>query len=209
VFVDWAEEHARAVGAARVRVWFPEGHELERVLGARGYEYWRSSFTMEIPLSERPDEPLLPDGIVMRTYRDDDAEALRAELNDAFAGGAFWHEISASSFQELYVKARDFDPTLWFLAWDGDQLAGSALAYPSRGADDTLGWIGTLSVREPWRGRGLGKALLRTAFVHLYDRGLRRAGLGVDAENATGALQLYESAGMRRVRRGDNWVRAV
>ena len=42
VFVDWAEERARDAGVPRVRAYFPEGHELERVVGARGYRYWRS-----------------------------------------------------------------------------------------------------------------------------------------------------------------------
>jgi ribosomal protein S18 acetylase RimI-like enzyme len=61
-------------------------------------------------------------------------------------------------------------------------------------------------VRVPWRRRGLGEALLRSAFDALHARGFRRAGLGVDAENATGAVALYERAGMHVVRRADNWV---
>jgi ribosomal protein S18 acetylase RimI-like enzyme len=208
-FVDWAEEHARRVGADRVRVWFPEGHELEQVLGACGYAYWRSSFTMEIDLSARPDALDVPAGLAIRTYRGGDAEALRLSLNEAFAEDPFFHAVSPANFQAFYVQSRGFDPTLWFLAWDGADLAGSALAYPCRGSDDTLGWIGTLSVRRQWRGRGLAKALLRAAFGELYDRGFRRAGLGVDAQNATGAVQLYESVGMRKVRRGDNWTKSL
>jgi ribosomal protein S18 acetylase RimI-like enzyme len=207
-FVDWAEDAARASGAGRVRVWFPEGHELEGVLAGRGYAPWRSSFTMEIDLTERP-VAVPPDGLELRTYRDEDAEPLRASLNEAFTDDPFWHEVSASSFHEFYVRARGFDPQLWLLAWDRAEIAGSSLAYPQRGSDDRLGWIGTLSVRRPWRGRGLGKALLRASFARLYDRGLRRVGLGVDAENPTGAVRLYESVGMRRVRRGDNWVKHV
>ena len=69
-----------------------------------------------------------------------------------------------------------------------------------------LGWVGILGVRSPWRRRGLGDALLRASFAALYERGLRRVGLGVDTENVTGALRLYERAGMRAVRRTDSWV---
>jgi ribosomal protein S18 acetylase RimI-like enzyme len=47
--------------------------------------------------------------------------------------------------------------------------------------------------------------LLRSSFNALYDRGLRRVGLGVDAQNVTGALGVYERAGMHRVRQNDNW----
>jgi ribosomal protein S18 acetylase RimI-like enzyme len=52
----------------------------------------------------------------------------------------------------------------------------------------------------------LGEALLRAVFGELYSRGLRRVGLGVDAENETGALSLYKRVGLRPVSRGDNWV---
>ncbi|HZT91934.1 MAG TPA: hypothetical protein VFA05_07845 [Gaiellaceae bacterium] len=51
--------------------------------------------------------------------------------------------------------------------------------------------------------------MLRAPHARLYDRGVRRVGLGVDAQNPTGALQLYESVGMRRVLRGDNWTKDV
>lgn len=207
VFLDWAEERARDAGVPRVRAYFPEGHELEQVVGARGYRYWRSSFQMRIDLSQRPAEAPLPEGIEARSYRDGDAEALRAGLNEAFVDDPFWHEISPGNFNEFYRRQRGFDPALWQLAWDGDRLAGWALAYPCRGADDTTGWIGNLGVLAPWRKRGLGGALLRNAFGLLYDRGLREVGLGVDAENPTGALGLYERAGMRRALRQDNWAK--
>ena len=62
-----------------------------------------------------------------------------------------------------------------------------------------------LAVRRPWRRRGLGEALLREAFVALGAAGKRRAGLGVDAENTTGAVALYKRVGMHVVRRSDTW----
>jgi mycothiol synthase len=58
------------------------------------------------------------------------------------------------------------------------------------------GWIGAIGVLRPWRQRGLGLALLRHAFGEFYRRGQPRAGLGVDAQNPTGATRLYERAGM-------------
>jgi len=208
VFLDWAEERGREAGV-RVRAYFPKGHELEQVVEARGYRYWRSAFTMRIDFDEPPDAPPLPDGFELRTYREQDAEALRHALNDSFAGLPFWRPVSPSNFREFYLRERGFDPKLWLLAWDGSELAGYILAWPSHGSDDTSGWIGNLGVRPQWRGRGLGGALLRNGFRVLYERGQRRVGLGVDAENPTGALGLYERAGMRRVSRQDNWVKDV
>jgi ribosomal protein S18 acetylase RimI-like enzyme len=203
-FFDWAEGEARSRGVPKMRAYFESGHELEQIATSRGYRYFRSSYTMEIAL----DGPVLvdwPDGIELRTYRDDDDAVLRAALNDAFSADPFWHEITPSNFREFYLGARGFDPDLWLLARDRDELAGFSLNYPERTGDTTLGWVGTLGVRAPWRRRGLGGALLRTSFNTLYDRGLRRVGLGVDAENATGALGVYEGAGMHRVRQNDNW----
>jgi mycothiol synthase len=94
----------------------------------------------------------------------------------------------------------DFDPSLWFLAFDGDQLAGVVIGFV-RGAE--TGWVRGLGVRRPWRGRGLGLALLQQAFAAFYGRGLRTVGLGVDAQSPTGATRLYERAGMHVTERYD------
>jgi ribosomal protein S18 acetylase RimI-like enzyme len=204
-FFDWAEEEARTRSLARVRTHVAEGHELAAVVEARGYRLWRSSFTMETEL----DDPPRPALTGARAYREEDAEPLRAALNEAFSGDPFWHPVSESNFREFFLGARGFDPSLWLLAWDGDELAGFSLAYPERAGDTTLGWIGTLGVRPRWRRQGLGEALLRASFHDLYARGLRRVGLGVDAENVTGALRLYERAGMRQVRRQNTWVKEL
>jgi ribosomal protein S18 acetylase RimI-like enzyme len=59
------------------------------------------------------------------------------------------------------------------------------------------GEVDQLAVRAAWRRRGLGAALLVHAFHALRDRGFERVVLGVDAENTTGALGLYERVGMR------------
>jgi ribosomal protein S18 acetylase RimI-like enzyme len=56
--------------------------------------------------------------------------------------------------------------------------------------------VGALGVRRPWRGRGLGRALLLRTFAEFRRRGVTRVTLGVDAENPTGATRLYESVGM-------------
>lgn len=209
VFFDWAEGEARARGVPEVRTWFADGHELERDVAARGYSLARASFTMEIAL----DDPRLPeplDGLEIGTYTDADAEPLRAALNEAFAVDPIWHEVTPEVFHGgFYLQSRGFDPTLWAIARDGAQLAGFSLAYRGRGSDESLGWIGTLGVREPWRRRGLGEALLRTSFRALWEHGFRRAGLGVDAENVTGALRLYERVGMHQVYRSNTWTKQV
>ena len=202
---DWGESEARTRGIGRVRVQIPHDHPLAGVAEARGYGTSRHSFRMEIALDGPPAPAALPAGIELRPYRDDDLEVLLAALNEAFADDPFWQEATPSSLREFYLAERGFDPSLWLLAWDGPELAGFALDYPEHGSDTGLGWVHTLGVRPAWRRRGLGEALLRASFAELYARGLRRVGLGVDAQNPTGALRLYERAGMRQVRRSDTW----
>ena len=92
-----------------------------------------------------------------------------------------------------FTRQEGFDPTLWFLAEDGGEIAGSCLCKTVAGR----GEVDVLGVRRPWRGRGLGLALLRHAFGEFYDRGVREVGLSVDAESPTGAPRLYVRAGMR------------
>jgi mycothiol synthase len=209
VFFDWAEVEARDRGLATVRVQIPHGHDLAAVAAGRGYEQWRHSLTMEIALAAAPEPVELPAGLELRTYRDEDADRVRAAIDEAFADDPFHNDLTASNFREFFLRARGFDPTLWLLAWGGGELAGFSLNYPEHGSDQALGWVNTLGVRPPWRRRGLGEALLRRSFAALYERGLRRVGLGVDAQNVTGALRLYERAGMRQVRRSGNWRKAL
>jgi ribosomal protein S18 acetylase RimI-like enzyme len=205
-FFDWAEGEARERDLRRVRVYVPADHELAAVASARGYRVWRSSYTMEIAVHEPPPVVAFPPGIDVRGYDGEAAAALRGAIDEAFAEDPFHHAVSEQSFRDFYLGARGFDPALWLLAWESGELAGFSLAYAERVGEPGLGWVGTLGVRAPWRRRGLGEALLRAAFRELYGRGLRRVGLGVDAENVTGALRLYERVGMRVIRRADNWV---
>ena len=208
VFIDWAEDEAKARDIPEVRLFFPCGHELGREAGTRGYAHWHSSFRMEIDL-DGPAPPELPDGIEVRQYADEDGERLRDALNEAFVLGPMWQQVTPEMFRGSFLGSRGFEQALWAIAWDGEELAGFSLAYAGRGSDQTLGWIGTLGVREPWRRRGLGEALLRTSFRALWERGFHRAGLGVDTENVTGALRLYERAGMRPVQRSESWAKRL
>jgi ribosomal protein S18 acetylase RimI-like enzyme len=83
------------------------------------------------------------------------------------------------------------------------------MSKPSRGPDETLGWLSVLAVRGPWRRRGLARALLLESFGLFRSIGRRRAGLGVDGDNTTGALALYLGAGMKVTSRWDAWERAL
>jgi mycothiol synthase len=204
--LQWAEETARARNVPRVRVLLYAENELAEALARRGYRYWRSAFKMEIDLDDPVPRAHPPDDVELRDYADADAELLRNALNEAFREDPFHHETGPDEFRTAYLGERGFDPSLWRLAWDGHELAAFVIAFAERHGDKTLGYVHALGVRTAWRQRGIGRALLLDVLKRFQKRGLARATLGVDAENVTKAMQLYESIGMRIVSRGDNWV---
>jgi mycothiol synthase len=208
---DHAENMARALGARRTRTFLVAGHDVERVVSGRGYGPIRTSWTMEIEFGvEAPAESTVPDGVDIRPYRHpEDERAIYEAHVEAFADHWDYHREAFEHWREFSVNSRNFDPTLWLVAWAGDDIAGYALNYPQRAGDPGYGSVGTLGVRRPWRRRGLGEALLRRSFAALHARGQRKIRLSVDAENPTGATRLYERAGMRILRQSQTWEREL
>jgi mycothiol synthase len=208
---DLAESHAASLGAKRARSFVADEHDVGELIRDRGYRPIRSSWTMEIELGvEAPREPVLPDGIEIRPYRHPEDEQLVYEaVQDAFADHWEFHPATIEHWREFSVKARNFEPELWLVAWDGDEIAGASCNYPERFGDPGYGWVGTLGVRRPWRRRGVGEALLRRSFAALHARGPRKVRLSVDAENPTGATRLYERVGMHVQRRSNIWERSL
>lgn len=163
-----------------------------QILESSGYSLTRCFWRMGIELAAEPEAPAWPNGVAMRTFeRGRDERRVFECVEEAFAD--HWGHVPRT-FESWIARIDrpDFDPSLWLLAEEGNQLAGIALC--ERRPDG--GWVNTLGVRRPWRRRGLGKALLRQAFGELYRRGMRSVGLGVDAQSLTGATRLYERAGM-------------
>jgi GNAT superfamily N-acetyltransferase len=90
-----------------------------------------------------------------------------------------------------------YDPGLWFLAVEGDDIAGGVICERFTSEQPDCAWVDDVAVRRPWRRRGVALALLLHAFGVLYRRGIRKAALTVDSDSPTGATGLYERAGMR------------
>ena len=195
----------------QMRAFSPErDDEYRETLERRGYELVRHSFTMQIDLPEQLEPAVWPEGLQPRTYdHERDEVAVWEAAQEAFADHWEFHPVSLETWREFAATAPRFDPDLWWLVEDGDELAAVSLNFWHFSGDPQFGWIGTLGVRRPWRRRGLALALLRQSFADFAARGATRVGLGVDAENTTGAVRLYERAGMRPVRRTDSWFRTL
>lgn len=162
--------------------------DLVALYRARGWAHTRQVLRMQIDVTAEPRPSAWPDGVSVRTYAEDDGEAVHALLQEAFAGNA--EEVPPfARWHPWMTQDPGFDAGVWFLAEAGAELAGACLCWSE-------GWVKDLAVRPGWRGRGLGEALLRQAFAEFHRRGLATVGLKVDADNPTGAVRLYERVGM-------------
>jgi len=191
------EDRSREKGATTLKAGMFAENAVARALFERlGFVEARHYYQMRVDFDRPPEPPDWPAGIVPSTFQPDDARAFHAALGEVFAEEWGFHPLPFEEWKRKRLEASDTDTSLWFVARDGDQLAGVLRGDPKRYGG---GWIGALGVREAWRNRGVGLALLRQAFVEFHRRGESHVGLGVDAENPTGATRLYERAGMHVV----------
>ncbi|GES31522.1 mycothiol synthase [Streptomyces angustmyceticus] len=193
--------HGRALGGElleqsgrRLRVWAHGGHpaarHLAQTLGLtmfRELRQMRRSLTdLELP------EPVLPEGVSVRTFQPGTDDAAWLEVNAA----AFAHHPEQGSLIQRDLDDRKgeawFDPKGFFLAEKDGRLVG--FHWTKVHADDGLGEVYVLGVRPGAQGGGLGKALTTVGLRHLAGQGLPTAMLYVDADNAA-AVSVYERMG--------------
>lgn len=168
------------------------------LLRSEGYTPTRSFVHMIRPTLDAIDVPPIPAGLEVRPADHSRGEAVFHADAEAFLD--HWGGVDASP--EAYERWRgnpNFDPSLWAIAWDGDEVAGGVVGLidPEENAehDYLRGWLDSVFVRRPWRRRGLAGALIGRCLVILRDRGMTSAQLGVDVDNANRALDLYARAG--------------
>ncbi|NOH00792.1 MAG: GNAT family N-acetyltransferase [Chloroflexi bacterium] len=205
--LQWAEAHACRVldnlpadlrFAPRMGTYRIDA-EAKKLFEDRGFKHIRSSYQMRIEMDEAPPVPVWSEGITLKTGGHEEIPAIYAAFEESFRDH-FGHiqepfEEGLARFTH-FMQSDGSDSSMWFLAMDGGEIAGISLCRPESYEDVEMGWVNILGVRRPWRKRGLGLALLLHSFGEFYKRGKYKAGLGVDAENLTGALRLYEKAGM-------------
>jgi mycothiol synthase len=168
------------------------------LLAAEGYRPVRYFFEMlREGLAEVPDLPL-PDGLEMRPVQPADHRRIWDAQAEAFRDHWGAREWTDAMFGGLFASP-DLDTSLWRVAWDGDEVAGVCANWVYAEENERLGvsrgWLEQVSVRRPWRRRGVARALMAASMRAFAERGLTSAALGVDAENPTGALGLYEGLG--------------
>jgi len=191
----------------------PEGNQGQRdLLENEGYAVDRWFFTMRrhegVPVADAADV-VAPAGLEFESYRDEVDEALLLTYNEVFVDHWQFTPSMAPTWEHKFRRNGHFRADLSFLLRDAKtgRIAGYLMASASGGGnaakaagafDVHFDQIGT---RREFRGRGVASALITRAVAQSVELGFRTASLGVDAENPSGALGVYERNGFVCVRR--------
>ncbi len=203
--LHWAERHIREL----VQIHPTEGKAVYRanttsheaayneLLVAEGYTPVHSFIELGYDDTNGLPDEALPAGFMLKPVTPEHYRAIWEANEEAFAEE--WGHRAAND--EGYIRFLGnilanpgFDPALWQVAWQGDQVAGVALCEINKRG---VGEIAELSVRKPWRGQGLARALLVHAVMALKARDPRHIRIFTDTDDALGARTLYQSAGFR------------
>jgi GNAT superfamily N-acetyltransferase len=211
LLIDWLERRAAEVAAVdgragprELETWIDQTQAgAVALLEARGYAIGRYGFLMTRDISEPIELIDLPVGLEFRPVEvadhrriwDADTEAFRDHWNSA--------ERTEADF-EAWFGEPELNTSLWRIAWAGDEVAGVVMPSIWPAENEALGirrgWLDHVSVRRPWRRRGVASALIVAALDGLRSEGMIEAALGTDAENVTGAVRVYERLGFRPAR---------
>lgn len=198
--VAWCEEHPWAI-----ETYVSDGDpSLGALLERRGWLPARRFWRMRIELDTPAPQPIWPDGVVVRDYRrPEDDRAVHRLITDCFREIGGQHERTFEQWTRFLLETDRFDPSLCLVAVEGDRVIGASLTQDV----EAHGFVRQLAVDPAHRGRGVALALLHESFRRHEARGLPATVLGVDAGNPTGALALYEKAGMRVHEQFTRWDR--
>ncbi|MFI6638723.1 GNAT family N-acetyltransferase [Streptomyces sp. NPDC050504] len=201
-----AVERAAANGAARAVVHMHLNIAPTMDLAAlrgRGWRTVRRYNVLARDLSGADAVPEPPAGVTLRACTAEaDRRLAHALLQESFAE----HFDFQPRTYEQWLDDLDAERVDWTLVWiahvDG---VGYVAALRTHNDRASMAWIGHIGVLAAARNRGLASHLLRHAFAHYAGLGRDRIGLGVDTDNSSGALALYERHGMSLDFAVDTW----
>jgi GNAT superfamily N-acetyltransferase len=188
----------------------PERHAL---LEAAGYVPSRYYYSMVRPsVDDLPDAPL-PEGLEIREVKPEHMPVIWAADQEAFRDHWGYRPATEADYQLFLADPVMTDTTLWRIAWADEEVAGQVRSFINAEENERMGrrrgYTEHISVRRPWRRRGLARALIAASFPLLRARGMTEAALGVDTENPSGALRVYEGCGFRPVSRSADYRKSL
>jgi mycothiol synthase len=200
----------------RLRLWSHGGNAAaEAQARSMGFTRSRALWQMRRSLFAPLPEPVLPDGVAVRTFRPGTDEDAWLEVNSkAFANhpeqgrwtraDLTWREQEPWFAPDGFFLAVRPGPPERIVGFHWTKVHGSAHRPSGQdpGADgpapthghDPIGEVYVVGVDPAEQGRGLGRALTLVGLRHLRSAGLPEAMLYVDGEN-TRAIRLYTELG--------------
>jgi mycothiol synthase len=171
----------------------------ERLFEKFGFVERRYFFDMKRPLDQPVPEVALPDGLRLVTFDPSMDEALRLAHNDVFLDHWGSTPKDPDSWKTWFTGARAFRGASSYVVLDGDTIAAYVLGYEYEADTEATGirelYVGQVGTVRSYRGRGLARVTLAKVLTEAAKAGYQRSSLGVDADNPTGALGLYERLG--------------
>ena len=214
------EEHLRQIAAGHTvkgKCYFETFLQTTQLGGValaleEGYQPVRYAYIMVRPdLVNLPDAPL-PEGLEVRPVLPEHVRLIWDASQEAFQDHWGYCREGEEEYQS-WIHWPYFKPELWQVAWDGDQVAGMVLNFINIAENDQYkrkrGWTENIAVRRPWRKRGLARALIVRSLAMLKELGMAEAALGVDTQNTSGALRVYESCGFKPVFTSVNYRKEI
>jgi len=187
---------------------------LASVLGTRAWERVGHGYEMvRATLEDIPEVPM-PDGLVVCPIGLDEPSRRRVwdAMAEAFADERDETEPTEEDLR-LWLSDPNEDPSLWVVAFDGDEIAGGVNGKidPTQNAHHgrERGYVDAVWTRRPWRRRGLARALIARGLTRLRDHGMTSAYLGVDGLNPNQAMTLYTSLGFEAASTSYDWRKAL
>jgi mycothiol synthase len=163
------------------------------------YQPARYFYEMVAPTLAGIESPPMPEGIQLRPVVRDQYRTLWLAAAEAFRDHWGETEWAEADWERFSADPENGDPRFWRIGWDGDEVAGVIITIVPVAENEEHGrarvYVASVSVRRPWRRRGLARALLARSLVAAREAGFTSASLGVDTNSPTGATALYASLG--------------
>lgn len=173
-------------------------------LSRDGFEPVRYGLTMTRPCSELVEVHPLPVGLEVRPAKEEHYRQIWDADQEAFQDHWGYVPATEENYQD-WLGHRIFQPHLWKVAWDGDEVVGMVGNFIAEDENKEYkrkrGYTEDIFVRRPWRKRGVARALLTQSIKMFQEMGMEETCLGVDTQNPNGAKRLYESVGYKETKR--------
>ncbi len=176
--------------------------ELTALLRSEGYQPVVYFVKMVRPDLENIPAAPMPEGLEVRAVKPEHYRPIWEAQAEAMRDHWGYVPPTEEDYQRWLTNPITLQPELWKIAWDGEEVVGQVKSFINHEENEVYGrqrgYTEFISVRRPWRRRGLARSLLAQSLQTLKEHGMTEAALSVHTENPSGAFKLYESVGFRQ-----------